>query len=543
MYVGLNNFILIVRIDDLQNHSLNHYEVIDKNDTDIIKKIGNVAVFPNNAITNYNYYVFNKNLELIRQNALFIPENKQIVILLNKNIYFPPNLFNEVINRIVSYLENFDSNKFLSQVKKSFYKNILNNTLIDLLPSPIDPTGLSSSSFSSVSDQSTTSSQSSFTSSSSVNISGLTSSVTSSLSSSSSDIAISDSTQSSVTSSSSISSDDSLSSESTKSESTLSSISSSSDSSFLSLSSASSESETSDSTISSITSPSSVSLSTSSVSLSSTSNLSDTSSSSTLSSKSLSSSLSSNSSQDISISSSSSSESSNSALFPVDPNNEIYLNFGGGSNTWIDFGDVLDPGTGSFTIECWHGGVADGGRRWSKRGTGAFGTVRGWQLGESTGWNNAAVDTTLGFVQISGGYSGFTNNWVHLAMVWNASTGKLSIIVDGVETHTATNAGAAGGDTSNSFHLTFGCYWNNSSNQGQFFKGSAFDLRMWHLARTPAEIAADKDFRLKGNEAGLVGYWPCDEGSGNTVFDLAGNNDGTITNPDWVNSTSSSSSS
>ena len=37
-----------------------------------------------------------------------------------------------------------------------------------------------------------------------------------------------------------------------------------------------------------------------------------------------------------------------------------------------------------------------------------------------------------------------------------------------------------------------------------------------------------------GNEAGLVGYWNFNEGSGNTVTDLSGNgNNGTISGATW----------
>ena len=37
-----------------------------------------------------------------------------------------------------------------------------------------------------------------------------------------------------------------------------------------------------------------------------------------------------------------------------------------------------------------------------------------------------------------------------------------------------------------------------------------------------------------GNEAGLVGYWNFNEGSGNTVTDLSGNgNNGTINGATW----------
>jgi hypothetical protein len=40
--------------------------------------------------------------------------------------------------------------------------------------------------------------------------------------------------------------------------------------------------------------------------------------------------------------------------------------------------------------------------------------------------------------------------------------------------------------------------------------------------------------KLTGNEPGLVHYWPMDEGSGNTIYDQTGDNDGTISGAIWV---------
>ena len=48
------------------------------------------------------------------------------------------------------------------------------------------------------------------------------------------------------------------------------------------------------------------------------------------------------------------------------------------------------------------------------------------------------------------------------------------------------------------------------------------------------EIQRYMNLRLKGNEPGLVGYWPLNEGSGNTVQDRSPNaNNGTINGATW----------
>jgi len=63
-------------------------------------------------------------------------------------------------------------------------------------------------------------------------------------------------------------------------------------------------------------------------------------------------------------------------------------------------------------------------------------------------------------------------------------------------------------------------------------------VRLWDRVRSPEAIAANKSRRLSGSEAGLVGYWPLDEGVDAVVLDETDNNNhGTISgNALWVES-------
>jgi hypothetical protein len=47
------------------------------------------------------------------------------------------------------------------------------------------------------------------------------------------------------------------------------------------------------------------------------------------------------------------------------------------------------------------------------------------------------------------------------------------------------------------------------------------EVRIWNVARTPDQIAADRARRLAGSEAGLVGYWRFDENGGTTAHDAS----------------------
>lgn len=56
------------------------------------------------------------------------------------------------------------------------------------------------------------------------------------------------------------------------------------------------------------------------------------------------------------------------------------------------------------------------------------------------------------------------------------------------------------------------------------------DVRLWDSCLDQADLGAE----LTGNETGLAGYWPLDEGVGSVATDLTGNSDGTVIAPRWL---------
>ena len=51
------------------------------------------------------------------------------------------------------------------------------------------------------------------------------------------------------------------------------------------------------------------------------------------------------------------------------------------------------------------------------------------------------------------------------------------------------------------------------------FAGEIKDVRLWTTARTPAQLKQSMHTRLRGNEPGLLAYYPLDEASGDRVID------------------------
>jgi len=71
---------------------------------------------------------------------------------------------------------------------------------------------------------------------------------------------------------------------------------------------------------------------------------------------------------------------------------------------------------------------------------------------------------------------------------------------------------------------------------GDRLKGDIDEVSIWNRALSQAEIQANMNKSLTGNEGGLVGYWPFEEGSGTTTADRTpNNNNGALSgNPTWT---------
>ncbi|MBM3327131.1 MAG: LamG domain-containing protein, partial [Calditrichaeota bacterium] len=127
------------------------------------------------------------------------------------------------------------------------------------------------------------------------------------------------------------------------------------------------------------------------------------------------------------------------------------------------------------------------------------------------------------------------NRWHHIAGV--RSGDRWSIVVDGQEEAVVERAYDMSGSQ---YNLHFGHHgaWNN------FYVGDIDDIRIWTVARSIEQIRATMNIMLSGNENGLYGYWPLNEGQGQTTADFTRRNNGVLgannqaggDDPQWIRS-------
>jgi hypothetical protein len=207
----------------------------------------------------------------------------------------------------------------------------------------------------------------------------------------------------------------------------------------------------------------------------------------------------------------------------------------------VDTGDINDINNSSQTWECWcnlNGQSTDNIRLLDKRGAGSLGTAPGMQISFNyNGFGNTVIDAGDGnYISTAGqGYTAsdlYDSSWHHVALVWDNSTGTLTGYVDAVERFSLTDANMIGKDCSNALSFVFGM----ANGGAQLMDGSLSDVRVWNFARSQAQIQADKDFRLTGNESGLIGYWRLDDVNTPSVAtdSSAAGNDGTINGANYA---------
>ncbi|MEM9217767.1 MAG: LamG-like jellyroll fold domain-containing protein, partial [Cyanobacteria bacterium P01_F01_bin.150] len=115
--------------------------------------------------------------------------------------------------------------------------------------------------------------------------------------------------------------------------------------------------------------------------------------------------------------------------------------------------------------------------------------------------------------------------WQHFAATWESQTGQANFYLDGESVYSTVLAKGAVLDSNGI--LVLGQDQDNYGggfDTNQAFQGEMAEVRVWNYVRPPEAIKSLMNQRLTGNEEGLVGYWPLDEGEGNVAKDKT--NDG-----------------
>jgi hypothetical protein len=121
-------------------------------------------------------------------------------------------------------------------------------------------------------------------------------------------------------------------------------------------------------------------------------------------------------------------------------------------------------------------------------------------------FTNGLNDDTGGDLGISSSIS----QWVHVAMTWDQTA--LITYVNGLPKIT-DNATAVIPELKTAQSILYiGC---NPANKN-CFNGNFGEFRVWNIARTAAQILANYNKPLVGDETGLVGYWKFDDVAGAT---------------------------
>ncbi len=137
-----------------------------------------------------------------------------------------------------------------------------------------------------------------------------------------------------------------------------------------------------------------------------------------------------------------------------------------------------------------------------------------WGFGDGT-WHEVESEDGIQLFEL--------DTWNHVAGVYDGSTqkiylnGNLVASKDSVYTEILPTV---------SEHLLIGAspYFSN-----RVIDASLAEVRIWNIARSNSQIKEFATQRITGNETGLAGYWPIDEGEGQIITDISpNNNDGIL---------------
>ncbi len=210
---------------------------------------------------------------------------------------------------------------------------------------------------------------------------------------------------------------------------------------------------------------------------------------------------------------------------------EIVLAFDGSHGyVEVEAPDDIAPGSSSFTIEFWANIANDGwdlAFEWpgGDRVYVGHSTGNGWNFVTTTGGERVDTHTDRHIGDI-------LERWVFVQAVQDRGEDTITLRVYDSQNGAWETASAdtPTGETNPTGPLHI------PSHPGDYpLKGMLAEMRFWHTPRTQSDAEADMLAGLTGDEEGLAGYWPQNEGEGDVAHDLSANaNHGTIHGAEWT---------
>ena len=120
------------------------------------------------------------------------------------------------------------------------------------------------------------------------------------------------------------------------------------------------------------------------------------------------------------------------------------------------------------------------------------------------------------------------NEWYHVAATIDARNDNVKLFLNGAEVR-RSNFKGENNLTKTTLPLRIGCSHEEEIYEHASFAGLIDEVRVWNIVRTENQIRSDMHKQLKGDEAGLIGYWKFDAETEGRVFDSSLNkNDGKL---------------
>lgn len=195
--------------------------------------------------------------------------------------------------------------------------------------------------------------------------------------------------------------------------------------------------------------------------------------------------------------------------------------------------------TQSFTVNAWmnpHG--------WGEYPNSGFGrlfykkNITLFLVGLSSNFNNNCLAVKLIHEDGTISYTYTPQNsisldfWQHIAVTYDAPTNQINIYINGFKQELTFNDEPAGAIADN---RNENLYIGNSSVDRYSFDGAIDECSVWNSALAQKQIKVIMENYLTGGEAGLLGYWNMNEGSGQIIQDLSPNhNQGDLQTIDWT---------